>query len=271
MHLSPPSSSLAKARCQGGDAPCPLVALCSLSIGTVKGTLVDDGCWPEQEEWLPGAVEALRAMLQRGRVKISTLRLNPYEVGCDGDEDCRRSAEDIGTHLLSIREMLDDQGLHEVEIHTTKGKPAGTYYIDNQAIEFKGDWQAVLEQVLLDDPASIQTVGGVWPVRVFDTGATRDTDDDKLAYEGFFSPLVLEERAKYMHKHRVQSDGNLRAPDNWQKGMPLEAYIDSGWRHFMDWWLNHRGYTSRESVREALCGLMFNCEGYLHELLKDEA
>jgi uncharacterized protein DUF4406 len=107
-------------------------------------------------------------------------------------------------------------------------------------------------------------------IRQFDTGATRNTNEDKLAYEGFFSPLVFQERARYMHRHRVQPDGNLRAPDNWQKGIPLETYIDSGWRHMMDWWLNHRGYESRESIQEALCALAFNVEGYLHEVLKVE-
>ena len=120
-------------------------------------------------------------------------------------------------------------------------------------------------------PNSTESRSASSSVRQFETGATRDTSEGKLAYEGFFSPLVLQERARYMHQHRVQSDGALRAADNWQKGIPLEAYIDSGWRHFMDWWLNHRGYESRESLKEALCALMFNCEGYLHEVLKADA
>ena len=73
-------------------------------------------------------------------------------------------------------------------------------------------------------------------VRQFKTGATRDTDEGKYDYEGFISPLVLERFAQYMHKHRKQSDGNLRASDNWQKGIPKDAYIKSAWRHFVDWW-----------------------------------
>ena len=107
-------------------------------------------------------------------------------------------------------------------------------------------------------------------VREFKTGATRSPLQDKLQYEGFFSPLVLRRRAQYMHKHRHQSDGNTRAADNWQKGMPLETYIDSGMRHFIDWWLHHRQYgaVAEEALEEALCALMFNAEGYLYELLK---
>ena len=69
-------------------------------------------------------------------------------------------------------------------------------------------------------------------VRTFDTGATRDTDDGKLDYEGFISPLVLERFARYMHTHRLQPDGTLRDSDNWQKGIPRDQYIKSAWRHF---------------------------------------
>lgn len=106
-------------------------------------------------------------------------------------------------------------------------------------------------------------------MRQFKTGATRDNEDGKLDYEGFLSPIVLERFAKYMHQHRVQSDNQLRDGDNWQKGMPLDAYMKSMFRHFMDVWMSHRGYApSGEMFEEALCALMFNVQGYLHELLQ---
>jgi hypothetical protein len=104
-------------------------------------------------------------------------------------------------------------------------------------------------------------------MRTFETGATRDVDADKYDYEGFLSPLVLERYAAYMHKHRMQADGVLRDADNWQKGMPKNAYMKSGWRHFFDWWCEHRGIPSREGLEEALCALLFNVMGYLHEHL----
>lgn len=106
-------------------------------------------------------------------------------------------------------------------------------------------------------------------MRTFDTGATRDTDATKPDYEGFLSPLVVERFGEYMHKHRVQPDGTLRDSDNWQKGMPLDAYIKSGFRHFMDWWHGHRGNgRAREGLEDALCALLFNLQGYLHEMIK---
>jgi hypothetical protein len=110
-------------------------------------------------------------------------------------------------------------------------------------------------------------------MREFETGATRDNDANKLDYDGFLSPLVLKRYAEYLHKHRVQADGKIRASDNWQKGIPLSAYMKSLWRHFMDVWTRHH-YPSVKfpdmELQEALCAVIFNASGYLHELLKQE-
>lgn len=105
-------------------------------------------------------------------------------------------------------------------------------------------------------------------MRQFDTGATRDTDAGKYDYEGFLSPLVLRRFGEYMHKHRKQADGNLRDSDNWQKGIPKDAYMKSAWRHFMDWWTAHREGRVDE---EALMALLFNVQGYSYEVMKEEA
>lgn len=109
--------------------------------------------------------------------------------------------------------------------------------------------------------------------RIFESGATRDTDAGKLDYEGFLSPLVLERYAQYLHQHRYTADGSLRAGDNWQLGMPLNAYIKSALRHFMDWWLIHRNWRKathdlQGDIEDALCGVIFNAMGYLHEYLQ---
>jgi hypothetical protein len=106
-------------------------------------------------------------------------------------------------------------------------------------------------------------------MRLFETGATRNVDDNKLDYEGFLSPLVLKRYAEYMHTNRKQADGALRDSDNWQKGIPLPAYMKSLKRHVMDVWLSHRGYAAGEPLQVALCAVLFNAMGYLHTLLKD--
>lgn len=118
-------------------------------------------------------------------------------------------------------------------------------------------------------------------MREFETGATRSNLEGKPQYEGYLSPLVIWRFGQYMLEHQTQEDGKLRKADNWQQGMPLESYMDSMWRHFMDLWLIHRDYaavvtgdTSRDNpktgkrMQDALCALMFNVMGYLHESMR---
>jgi hypothetical protein len=47
-------------------------------------------------------------------------------------------------------------------------------------------------------------------IRNFETGATRNLDNNKFDYEGFLCPLVIEEFGAYMNSHRLQKDGTLR-------------------------------------------------------------
>jgi len=105
-------------------------------------------------------------------------------------------------------------------------------------------------------------------MRAFETGATRNIDTSKLDFEGFYTPEVMEAFSVYMNFNRDLPLGGQRDGDNWQKGIPLPAYMKSGWRHFFDWWKYHRGHESREGLIWALTGLLFNVQGYLHETIK---
>tara|TARA_Y100000310_G_scaffold25627_2_gene24522 strand:- start:1063 stop:1545 length:483 start_codon:yes stop_codon:yes gene_type:complete len=113
-------------------------------------------------------------------------------------------------------------------------------------------------------------------IREFDTGATRDTEEGKYDYEGFLSPLVIERYGQYMNENRQQADGSIRESDNWQKGIPVKEYVKSAWRHFHYWWKSYRNSlngiiepdTSDKTIEDALCGLLFNTMGYLHEHIK---
>jgi hypothetical protein len=107
------------------------------------------------------------------------------------------------------------------------------------------------------------------PIRTFETGATRDTDEGKFDYEGFLSPAVLFRFAAYMHRNRRMRDGSLRASDNWQKGIPQEQYVKSLFRHFHTvWWLHRKGLRFEDCFQEALCGVIFNAMGLLFEALR---
>ena len=110
-------------------------------------------------------------------------------------------------------------------------------------------------------------------MRQFESGATRDTNEGKIDFEGFLSPIVLRRYGEYMNKHRVQADGNIRTSGNWQKHFGENHYdvcIKSAWRHFVDWWSEHRGLGSQDGLEEAVCALMFNAMAYLDKLLKDK-
>lgn len=115
-------------------------------------------------------------------------------------------------------------------------------------------------------------------MRNFDTGATRNSNENKFAYNGFNSVLVEKSFAEYMHSHRKQADGSLRAADNWKKGIPIEAYHESLHRHYIDLW--ELLDTGKETLIDAegnevdkihlLNAIRFNVNGMLHELLKEE-
>lgn len=111
-------------------------------------------------------------------------------------------------------------------------------------------------------------------VRAFDTGATRSADTGRYDPEGFLSPIVIERFSEYMNKHRAQPDGSIRDSDNWQKGIPKTAYAKGLWRHVLHFWTRHRGFKVMDKdatadMQEDLCSIIFNAQGYLHEILKD--
>ena len=109
-------------------------------------------------------------------------------------------------------------------------------------------------------------------IRTFETGATRNLDTGKHDFRGYLSPRALHRFAEYMTTHRLQADGTIRASDNWKKGIPKQEYLSSALRHMFDVWLLHEGqpgiYT--QNIEEALCGLFFNIQGYLHETVKPQ-
>ena len=108
-------------------------------------------------------------------------------------------------------------------------------------------------------------------IRKFSTGATRDTDEDKLNYVKALSPFVLKKYVEYLGKHRFLPDGSKRDWDNWKNGMDEQVYIESLVRHAMAAWLLHEGCPVKDNhgpvtLEDALCGVIFNAMGYLYEL-----
>lgn len=107
-------------------------------------------------------------------------------------------------------------------------------------------------------------------IRTFSSGATRDSDADKIEYRRHFSAPALRRYGTYMHRHRFQSDGSLREPDNWKKGIPVDAYYNSLYRHNQElaYEVETSGRLEGEVKEEMLCAIIFNAMGALHEILK---
>lgn len=111
---------------------------------------------------------------------------------------------------------------------------------------------------------------GCEQIRVFTTGATRSSLGDKPQYEGYINPLVIKRFGEYMLKHQIQSDGQRRNADNWQKNIDMASLYDSKTRHDMDVWLHSRGYHAEaaEPLEEALCACLFNTMALLKQVLE---
>lgn len=114
--------------------------------------------------------------------------------------------------------------------------------------------------------------------RTFETGAFRDTSNHKLSYLRHLSPVVLRRYVTFLHKHRQMPDGSLREPDNWKLGMPKREWAESLLRHMWDFWAVSEGEdilrpetdSEPQNLQDLLCAIMFNAQGYLNELIKEE-
>lgn len=113
-------------------------------------------------------------------------------------------------------------------------------------------------------------------IRTFDTGATRSPAEGKPEYAGYMTPEVVQAFGAYMLKHQTQSDGNKRDSRNWQKGIPLESYMQSIMRHFVEVWAKYEdyrrhGYTmATEETIDSLMALKFNVDGMAFEVLRGD-
>ena len=245
--------------------------VCSVCQGTIasfhsKGLLDDDSVvhytcadieQSKRDNQLRPSPKAQEAMDERLRESV---RETLVDAGVDPDhwpvadrDDTQISESDMDAFLDSDEEDVVAAYAEEEEL----------------ADRISRDCEEFNKQALINSCKALDSLAKTASeIRQFDTGATRDTDDGKLDYEAFLSPLVLERYAQHLHKHRVQSDGKMRDGDNWQRGIPKKVYMKSAFRHFIDWWSHHR-HPGKDGIEEAICSLIFNAMGYLHELLKE--
>ena len=84
----------------------------------------------EPKEWLPGAQEALRALLKSGRdVVIHSCRANWAE-----------GLEEIHAKITSDPYFARRVAAGQLDIRQGEGKPLAMVYVDDRGFNFAGDW-----------------------------------------------------------------------------------------------------------------------------------
>ena len=101
----------------------------------------------------------------------------------------------------------------------------------------------------------------------YETGGIRSSKEGKINYIGILPPVVLRAFGKYMHKMAKLPNGSYRAVDNWQKGMPVQRYLESlGRHHEAVQFLCKATEGTNKDLHEALMGTLFNTVALTFEL-----
>lgn len=103
-------------------------------------TLVSES-WPEVGEWLPGAVKALKTLAKHYEIVIHTLRVAPVL------QDEVTPHKGVADQVAAITAMLEGIGLHGVEVWQRPYKPPACAYVDDRAVEFKGNWSPIVRRL----------------------------------------------------------------------------------------------------------------------------
>ncbi len=87
--------------------------------------------------------------------------------------------------------------------------------------------------------------------RGFSTGAVRDVNEEKGRYD-LISPIMMERLAQLLQRGAVKYSSR-----NWEQGMPLSVYMDSGMRHLFKFLEGHRD-------EDHLVAAIWNLQALLH-------
>ena len=96
--------------------------------------------------------------------------------------------------------------------------------------------------------------------RVFESGAQRDSDLGKEDYVESVSWIALQRYANYM---KVQESKYGRG--NWKKGIPIQEYEKSMFRHIQKYFANKYDNANLEPEVDHLSAAWFNLQGLIHE------
>lgn len=85
----------------------------------------------------------------------------------------------------------------------------------------------------------------------FETGARRDTQDDKPRYD-LISTIALKRFAELMGRGAAKYGDR-----NWEQGIPLSRFYASMFRHMMQW-------AEGDVSEDHLAAVLFNAAGIIH-------
>jgi len=120
-----------------------------------------------------------------------------------------------------------------------------------------------LEEKLTQIKETLKFDSGKLQNRVFETGAMRDSDNDKEDYIESISWIALQRYCKYM---KTQESKYGRG--NWKKGIPIEEYEKSLFRHIQKYIANKYDNANLEPEIDHLSAALFNLQGLIHEIEK---
>lgn len=99
------------------------------------GTLVKQE-WPKKTtEWMPGAVDALRAINKYAQIVIYTSRVAPAEL----DEITPRPVAEVEAEIDYIKNMLASAGIRDAIVWDHRiwpWKPPADAYVDDKAVHY---------------------------------------------------------------------------------------------------------------------------------------
>lgn len=97
-------------------------------------------------------------------------------------------------------------------------------------------------------------------MRNFDTGAVRDSEEEKEDYIETISWTALKRHAQYMTKKKSRYGAG-----NFKKGIPIDSYERSMVRHIQKYFENKYEGGTVETEEDHLAAIVFNAFGIMHE------
>lgn len=97
-------------------------------------------------------------------------------------------------------------------------------------------------------------------IRKFESGAIRDSEENKESYTETISWTAFKRYAEYMTAKKQKYGAG-----NFKKGIPIASYEESLMRHISKYMINKYENGDLEKDQDHLSAIIFNVFGIMHE------